>query len=109
MGITKLHAPFLVTGSYGGPEKIMRKLYSKYRSSIHLHAIANCECLDKHLLYLGDHAGVSEASQLIFLRPDLTNLNNRTCNEEIGERLAGGVDFLNVKIRPEIVDKDNKY
>ncbi len=91
------HAATLVTGHYGGVEKILRKLCEHYLlrtgSPIRLYAIADWECIDKELPYRGDHAGVCETSQLMALRPGLTDLQHRTGSSELGERFAGGVDF----------------
>lgn len=91
------HAAILVTGHYGGLERTLRKMCEHYvhrtGSPLRLHAIADWECIGKDLPYRGDHAGICETSQLMALRPGLTDLSRRTGNEEIGLRFAGGVDF----------------
>ena len=91
------HAAVLVTGHYGGLEKVLRKICEYYiqrtGSPIRLYAIADWECIDEQLPYRGDHAGICETSQLMALRPGLTDLNQKTANEELGERFAGGVNF----------------
>jgi creatinine amidohydrolase len=107
------HAAVLVTGHYGGVEKVMRKVCEYYlrrtESPIRLHAIADWECIGTDLPYRGDHAGVCETSQLMALRPGLTDLEQKTGNAELGERYAAGVDFLKgplpaVDIGEEIVE-----
>ena len=92
-------AAVLVTGHYGGIEKVLRKLCEFYtlrtQSPIRLYAIADWECIDSELPYRGDHAGVCETSQLMTLHPGLTDLNQKEGNEELGKRYAAGVDFQN--------------
>jgi creatinine amidohydrolase/Fe(II)-dependent formamide hydrolase-like protein len=91
------HAAILVTGHYGGVERVMRKVCEYYLrrtgSPIRLYAIADWECIDEGLPYRGDHAGVCETSQLMVLRPGLTDLQHRTGSAELGERYAAGVNF----------------
>jgi creatinine amidohydrolase len=103
------HAAILVTGHYGGLEKIMRKVCEYYirctGSPIRLYAIADWECIDKDLPYRGDHAGVCETSQLMALRPGLTDLDHRTGNKELGERFAAGVNFTKGPIPSEEIGK----
>ena len=103
------HAAILVTGHYGGLERTIRKLCEYYLrrsgSPIRLHAIADWECIDEQLPYRGDHAGVCETSQLMALRPGLTDLSHRSGNVEIGERYGAGVDFDNGPIPTEDVGK----
>lgn len=103
------HAAILVTGHYGGPERILRKLCEYYLrrtgSPIRLYAIADWECIDKTLPYHGDHAGVCETSQLMALRPGLTDLKHQACNAELGERYAAGVDFSKGPLPTEEIGK----
>ncbi|MBI3987118.1 MAG: creatininase family protein [Lentisphaerae bacterium] len=91
------HAAVLVTGHYGGVERVLRKLCEYYLrrtgSPIRFYAIADWECIDERLPYRGDHAGVCETSQLMALRPGLTDLNRKTAAAELGERYAGYVNF----------------
>ncbi len=91
------HAAILVTGHYGGLEKIIRKICEYYirstGSPLKLYAIADWECIDKDLPYQGDHAGVTETSQMMALRPGLTDLSKKTGNDELGERLGAGINF----------------
>jgi creatinine amidohydrolase/Fe(II)-dependent formamide hydrolase-like protein len=98
------HAAILVTGHYGGPERTMRKICEYYLrctgSPIRLYAIADWECIDKDLPYRADHAGVCETSQLMALKPGLTDLTHRTGNAELGERYAAGIDFSTGLLRP---------
>ncbi len=103
------HAAILVTGHYGGLEKTMRKLCDHYccrtGSPIRLYAIADWECIDEDLPYRGDHAGVCETSQLMALRPGLTDLRHRTGSLELGERFAAGVDFDNGPLPTEQIGR----
>lgn len=92
------HAAILVTGHYGGNEKIIRKVCEYYTRStgspLKLYAIADWECIDKDLPYKGDHAGVTETSQLMTLCPGLTDLRIKTTvNDELGERFGANVNF----------------
>lgn len=107
------HAAILVTGHYGGIEKVMRKICEYYLrrtgSPIRLYTIADWECIDEDLPYRGDHAGVCETSQLMVLRPGLTDLARQTGNAELGENYAAGVNFSKgplptAKIGREIVE-----
>ncbi|MHB9032677.1 MAG: creatininase family protein [Anaerolineae bacterium] len=90
-------AAILVTGHYGGVERVMRRLCEYYTrrsgSPLRLAALADWECIASELPYRGDHAGVCETSQLMALRPGLTDLERRTASAELGERFAAGVDF----------------
>ena len=103
-------AAILVTGHYGGIEKVLRKLCEYYilrtNSPIQLYAIADWECIDTELPYRGDHAGVCETSQLMALRPGLTDLNQQEGNEELGTRYAAGVDFGTGPIPSEEIGKE---
>jgi creatinine amidohydrolase/Fe(II)-dependent formamide hydrolase-like protein len=96
------HAVVLVTGHYGGIEKILRRICEYYlrqtRSPLRVAAIADWECIDRALPYRGDHAGVVETSQLMALAPGMTDLSRRTCDEDLGTRFAGFVDFENGEI-----------
>jgi creatinine amidohydrolase/Fe(II)-dependent formamide hydrolase-like protein len=102
-------AAILVTGHAGGPERVMREICEFYLrrtgSPIRLHAIADWECIDKTLPYRGDHAGVCETSQLMALRPGLTDLSRKTCDAELGVRFAAGVDFVKGPLPTEEIGK----
>lgn len=92
------HAAILVTGHYGGLEKIIKKICEYYTKStgspLKLYSIADRECIDNDLPYKGDHAGVTETSQLMALRPGLTDLRIKTTgNEELGDRFGASVNF----------------
>lgn len=91
------HAAILVTGHNSGVERVLSKICEYYLrrtgSPIRLQAIVECECIAEELPYRGDHAGVCETSQLMALRPGLTDLRHKTGNAELGERFAGGVNF----------------
>lgn len=91
------HAAILVTGHYGGVEKVLRKICEYYLrrtgSPIRLYAIADWECIAENLPWRGDHAGVCETSQLMALRPGMTDMHYKTGNAELGERYAAGVNF----------------
>jgi len=71
------HVGILVTGHYGGPEKDIRLLCDFYtrktNSPLRLRAFADWELISFDN-YGGDHAGIVETSQLMFLRPDLVDL-----------------------------------
>jgi len=91
------HAGIIVTGHYGGNEKVICRIGEFYTrrtgSPIRLYAIADWECIDPDLPYRGDHAGVCETSQLMALHPSLVDLVRRKVSPELGERYATGVDF----------------
>ena len=103
------HAAVLVTGHDGGVEKVMRKICEYYLrctgSPVRFYAIADSECIAEDLPYRGDHAGVCETSQLMALKPGLTDLNQRTGDEELGERYAAGIDFGTGPIPAEEIGK----
>jgi creatinine amidohydrolase len=86
------HAVILVTGHYGGPERTIRLLCEYYLrrtgSPIRLHAVADWELI-RFENYRGDHAGVTETSQLMTIRPDLVDLDRRSVQSELGTRYAG--------------------
>lgn len=107
------HAAILLTGHYGGIERVLRKICEYYLrktgSPLRLHAIADWECIDADLPHRGDHAGVTETSQLMTLHPGLVDLNQRTVGPELGDRFCGGVNFEkgplpSVEIGRKIVD-----
>jgi creatinine amidohydrolase len=89
-------AAILITGHYGGPERILRLLCDFYTrrtgSPIRLHALADWECIGLEDVQ-GDHAGITETSQLMALRPDLVDLDRKKVPRELGERYAAGVSF----------------
>ncbi|MBI4579188.1 MAG: creatininase family protein [Planctomycetes bacterium] len=105
------HGGVLITGHYGGLEKDLRLLCEYYRrrtgSPLQLFAAADAELI--HVPgYAGDHAGITETSQLMALRPKLVDLSRkaegwpsgrwagcdfplpdgRSPNAEIGERIV---------------------
>lgn len=105
------HGVVLVTGHYGGPEVFLRLICDYYLrrtgSPIRLCALADWECIDPASRYRGDHAGICETSQLMALRPGLTDLGRRAIGPaaaaELGEQYAGYVDFsADVLPTPEI-------
>lgn len=87
------HAAILVTGHYGGLERTMRLACQYYLrrtgSPIRLAAIADYEAIDEGMPYRGDHAGICETSQLMELRPGLTDLTRTAVPAELGTRFAG--------------------
>lgn len=100
------HAAVLVTGHYGGLEKTLRCICEYYArrtgSPIRLNAIADWECMDPGIPHAkGDHAGVTETSQLMVLCPGLTDLERTKAPQEIGERFAGK-DFEKERVIPSI-------
>ncbi len=86
-------AAVLVTGHYGGLERTMRLACEYYvrrtGSPIRLAALADNEAIAPELPYRGDHAGICETSQLMELRPGLTDLTRTSVPEELGTRFAG--------------------
>ena len=82
------HAGILVTGHYGGPEKDMRLLCQFYSmktgSPLRLRAFADWELI-RYRNYSGDHAGLVETSQLMFVRPDLVDLERKVEVSPFGE------------------------
>ncbi|MDD5679500.1 MAG: creatininase family protein [Kiritimatiellae bacterium] len=85
-------AAILVTGHYGGVERDMRILAEFYlrqtRSPLRLTVVTDGELI-RHDRYRGDHAGVTETSQLASIRPDLVDLGRMKVAAELGERFAG--------------------
>ncbi len=96
-------AAILVTGHYGGPERTLRLLcdYCTRRTGLpmRLHALADWECIGLDGIQ-GDHAGITETSQLMALRPELVDLTRRTVPPELGGRFAAGVSFQPGEDRP---------
>ncbi len=86
------HAAILVTGHYGGLERTIRLLCEYYLrrtgSPIRLHAVADWELIQFEN-YSGDHAGITETSQLMAIRPDLVDLGRQSVQPELGTRYAG--------------------
>lgn len=97
------HAAILVTGHYGGVELVLRWLCEHYlrrtHSPLRLAAIADWEVIDRDLPWRGDHAGMTETSQLMALRPGLTDLSRRAVPPELGTRFAG-TDFAAAGVTP---------
>jgi creatinine amidohydrolase len=91
------HAAILVTGHYGGIEKVMRKLAEFYLrqtgSPIQVATLADNEVIAPELPWRGDHAGFTETAQLMALHPTLVDLTQRRVPAELGDRFAGGVNF----------------
>ena len=104
------HAAIMVTGHYGGVERIMRKICEYYlrrtSSPLRLYAIADWECIDQDLPYRGDHAGICETSQLMALCPGLTDLSHQTASHELGPRYAAGVNFADGPHPTEAIGKE---
>jgi creatinine amidohydrolase len=73
-------AAILITGHYGGVERDLRMLTDYYlrrsHSPLKILAIADWEAI-REGPYRGDHAGITETSQLMFLRPELVDLTRR--------------------------------
>lgn len=92
------HGAILITGHYGGIEIVLRWICEYYLrrtgSPIRLHALADWECMDRSLPHAhGDHAGVTETSQLMALRPGFTDLTRQQAGGGLGGRYAGSVNF----------------
>lgn len=104
------HAAILVTGHYGGLEKTMRLLCEFYTrrtgSPLRLHACADWELIDYGGMR-GDHAGATETSQLMFLRPDLVDLSKQQAPEELGSSY-GGTSFPDKNGRSPSVELGEK-
>lgn len=70
-------AAILITGHYGGVERDLRLVTEFYLRStgspLRVLAIADWEVI-RHDKYRGDHAGMTETSQLMFLHPHLVRL-----------------------------------
>ncbi len=87
-------AALLITGHYGGPEHDLRLLCEYYlrRTNAPLRLFASD---DADLIRLsgfgGDHAGVTETSQLMAIRPELVDLRRRAEGWPSGR--WAGVDF----------------
>ena len=84
-------AAILVTGHYGGIERSLRLLCEYFTrrtgSPLRLCALADWEAI-RYQDYRGDHAGVVETSQLMALRPGLTDLARTAESSPLG-RFAG--------------------
>ena len=97
------HAAILVTGHYGGLEQTLRLICEYYTrrtgSPLRFYAIADWECIQLENVR-GDHAGITETSQLMALHPSLVDLNRRTVPDDLGTRYAGGVNFENAETMP---------
>lgn len=88
------HAAILITGHYGGLERDLRLLCEYYLrrtgSPMQLFAAADWEVI-RFEDYRGDHAGMCETSQLMALRPGLTDLSCRDSGTPPGHWL--GTEF----------------
>jgi len=84
-------AAILITGHYGGLEHDMRLLCEFYcrrtGSPLQLRAFADWEVITFEN-YRGDHAGICETSQLMYLRPGLVDLERSVESSPLG-RFAG--------------------
>lgn len=91
------HAAILVTGHCGGIEIPMAKIAEYYQlrtgSPMRIAVLADPAMIDVDLPHRGDHAGITETSQLMALCPGFVDLSRRTVPEELGTRFAGFVDF----------------
>jgi len=93
----RFHAAILVTGHCGGIEIPMAKLAEYYLlrtgSPMRVAVIADPVTIDADLPHRGDHAGITETSQLMALCPGMVDLDRRSVPEELGTRFAGYVNF----------------
>ena len=82
----------LITGHGGGPESNMRLLADFYsrrtNSPLRLKTIMDFSLIDPALPHRGDHAGITETSQLMHLHPDMVDLSKTTAPLELGSRFA---------------------
>ena len=71
-------AAILITGHYGGVERDLRLVCDYYlretKSPLRVYALADWEVI-RHEGRRGDHAGITETSQLMYFRPDLVDLS----------------------------------
>lgn len=69
------HAAVAVTGHYGGPEQDMALVAESFmqHSPLRVRALADDEAIDYRGIR-GDHAGRTETSQLLYLRPELVDM-----------------------------------
>lgn len=88
-------AAFLMTGHGAGDalKWVVEYYLRKTGSPLVAVGLMDFELIDRSLPYRGDHAGMTETSQLMALRPDLVDLTRREAPAELGERFAAGVDF----------------
>lgn len=90
------HAAVLVTGHNGGIDGLIAKLCDYYirrtGSPIRLDALFDGKCLDPAMPYRGDHAGMTETSQLMALCPGMVDLDQPPVPAELGTRFAAGID-----------------
>jgi creatinine amidohydrolase len=87
----------LVTGHGGGPEANMRLLAEFYTrrtgSPMKIKTLMDFSLIDPSFPHRGDHAGITETSQLMALHRDMVDLSKTTAPPELGEKFAGFVDF----------------
>ena len=85
------HAAIVVTGHYGGNENDLRLAVEQFSKHSFLKAAAfsDAELID-HPQYHGDHAGITETSQLMFLRPDLVDMERLTPEHHANHYYAAG-------------------
>ncbi len=95
-------AAVLVTGHGGGLEANMRLLADFYlrktNSPLRIKALMDFSLIDADLPHRGDHAGITETSQLMALHPHMVDLSKTTAPAELGEKFAGFVDFSSPKL-----------
>lgn len=85
------HAAIIVTGHYGGNENDLRlavDLFSKH-TSMKVAAYSDGELIN-YMNYHGDHAGETETSQLLALRPDLVDMSRLTPDHLANHYYAAG-------------------
>ncbi|MHB0877005.1 MAG: creatininase family protein [Anaerolineae bacterium] len=84
------HAVVAVTGHYGGPEHDMAVVAERFmeHSPLRVRALSDADAIDCSGIG-GDHAGRTETSQLLHLRPDLVDVKRLPADRSRPPLLAG--------------------
>jgi creatinine amidohydrolase len=87
------HAILAVTGHYGGNQNDLRRVVAHFsrRSPVQVSAWSDDELID-HPVYHGDHAGATETSQLMALRPELVDMQRLDSQAVARHLYAAGPD-----------------
>ncbi len=88
-------AAIVVTGHYGGNQQDLRLVAEVFmrHSPMRVWAGADSELIT-HPTCRGDHAGITETSQLWYLRPDLVDVSRLTPRDAEAHRFAAGSNAL---------------
>ncbi|UJF35560.1 creatininase family protein [Paenibacillus hexagrammi] len=84
----------VITGHSGGNQEDLRRLANLFMTYIPIRVWVKSDPELVEGIYMGDHAGKYELSQLMYIRPDLVDMNARILEEVplSGGRLALGSD-----------------